>query len=419
MFNKSIVILCFAIISILSSSYSVMAESTWTTEWTLRDGTKHSITATLQEVNNQDGEMMQVIGYFENGDRLFGKYTNDGETFEGFFIIDENNAGEGRLVCPGLVDGSNHYGRVWFKKVGDKFFTGKWEDCDEIPSLQWSGTRLNEDNDGAIEVISGSEFKAGLWSGESYAFEQTGEWAECYVYRLFPNDFYLGFSATPTDFLLYLTHREIPIFKDVNSIQIASQIDRNAPMYLTAEKYNDETISVLFPGQDDERYNETIAHMLQLKKGNTLTLSSIFGSLRFSLKGSSKALSSLFDCASKYENYGASANQAQGSAGGGSKKTFGAIAFSRDTGANGYSFKYDNRSRAEARALKECGAYASDCTVASSFSDACGALAVGDGNGWGASRAETIIKAERNALATCRSYDNTNCEIEVSVCSYE
>ena len=48
------------------------------------------------------------------------------------------------------------------------------------------------------------------------------------------------------------------------------------------------------------------------------------------------------------------------------------------------------------RALKECGAYASDCT-ASSFSDACGALAVGDGNGWGASRAETIIKAERNS----------------------
>ena len=190
-------------------------------------------------------------------------------------------------------------------------------------------------------------------------------------------------------------------------------------MYLTAEKYNDETISVLFPGQDDERYNETIAHMLQLKKGNTLTLSSIFGSLRFSLKGSSKALSSLFDCASKYENYGASADQAQGSAGGSSKKTFGAIAFSRDTGANGYSFRYDNRSGAEARALKECGMHASDCTVASSFSDACGALAVGDGNGWGASRAESIIKAERNALATCRSFDNTNCAIEVSVCSYE
>ena len=388
------------------------------TKWTNPDGTISNPTpAIFYEVDTQnlDG-MMQVMGYYADNERnrLYGKYTNNGEAFEGFWVQDDSGQ-----ACSGIVDGSKHYGRVWFKITGEDDFTGKWGYCDEIPSLQWSGTRLNEDNDGAIEVISGSEFKAGLWSGKSFAFEQTGEWAECYVYRLFPNDFYLGFSATPTDFLLYLTHREIPIFKDVNSIQIASQIDRNAPMYLTAEKYNDETISVLFPGQDDERYNETIAHMLQLKKGNTLTLSSIFGSLRFSLKGSSKALSSLFDCASKYENYGASANQAQGSAGGGSKKTFGAIAFSRDTGANGYSFKYDNRSGAEARALKECGAYASDCTVASSFSDACGALAVGDGNGWGASRAETIIKAERNALATCRSYDNTNCEIEVSVCSYE
>ena len=418
MLNKPTEIIYLVIISIFTSSCGVMAEGNWMTKWTNPDGTISNPTpAIFYEIDTQnlDG-MMQVMGYYADNERnrLFGKYTNDGEAFEGFWVQDDSGQS-----CSGIVDGSKHYGRVWFKITGEDKFTGKWGYCDEIPSLQWSGTRINEDNNGAIEVISGSEFKAGLWSGKSYAFEQTGEWAECYVYRLFPNDFYLGFSATPTDFLLYLTHSEIPIFKDVNSIQIASQIDRNAPMYLTAEKYNDETISVLYPGQDDERYNEAIAHMLQLKQGNTLTLSSIFGSLRFSLKGSSKALSSLSDCASKYENYSVSSNQAQGSAGSSSKKTFGAIAFSRDTGANGYSFQYDNRSGAEARALKECGAYASDCTVASSFSDACGALAVGDRNGWGASRAESIIKAERNALATCRSYDNANCEIEVSVCSYE
>ena len=148
-------------------------------------------------------------------------------------------------------------------------------------------------------------------------------------------------------------------------------------------------------------------------------MSSIFGSLSFSLRGSSQALKANLDCESKYENFGVSSNQAQGLAGSSAKNTFGAIAFSRDTGANGHSFRYDSLSGAEARALKECSAYASDCTVASSFSNACGALAVGDGNGWGSSRAESIIKAERNALATCRSYDNKNCEIEVSVCSYD
>ena len=100
-------------------------------------------------------------------------------------------------------------------------------------------------------------------------------------------------------------------------------------------------------------------------------------------------------------------------------ETFAAIAFSRDTGANGYAYQYYNRPGAEARALKECGAYASDCTVASSFGNACGALALGDGNGWGSSRAESIIKAERNTIATCRSYDNKNCDIKVRVCSYD
>ena len=409
MFNKSMVVLHGALISILITSYGVMAEGNWMTKWTNPDGTISNPTpATFYEVDTQNsGEMMQVMGYYGDSkrNRLFGKYTNEGEKFEGFWIQDNSEE-----ACAGIVNGSKHYGRVWFKITGDDSFAGKWGYCDEIPSLQWSGTRINNDNDGTIEVISGSEFKAGLWSGKSFAYEETGEWAECYVYRLFPNDFYLGFSATPTDFILYLTHREIPIFKDVNTVQIARQIDRNAPTYLTAEKYNDETISVLYEDVDD---------MLQLKKGNTLTLSSIFGSLRFSLKGSSRALTALFDCASKYENYGAASNQAQGSAGSSSKKTFGAIAFSRDTGANGYSFQYDNLSGAEARALKECSAYASDCTVASSFSDACGALAVGDGNGWGSSRAESIIKAERNALATCRSYDNKNCEIKVSICSYD
>ena len=418
MFNKPIEIIYFVVISILTSSCGVMAEGNWMTKWTNPDGTISNPTpAIFYEVDTQnlDG-MMQVMGYYADNERnrFVGKYTNDGEALEGFWVQDNSEQ-----TCSGTVNGSEHYGRVWFKITGEDEFTGKWGYCDEIPSLQWSGTRINEGNDGAIKVISGSEFKAGLWSGKSFAYEETGEWAECYVYRVFPNDFVLGFSATSTDFFLYLTHREIPIFKDANTVQIASQIDRNAPMYLTGEKYNDETISVLYPGQDDARYRETIAHMLQLKKGNILTLSSIFGSLRFSLKGSSKALSALFDCAARYENYGASSNQAQGSAGSSAKNTFGAIAFSKDTGANGYSFRYDSLSGAEARALKECSAYASDCTVASSFSNACGALAVGDGNGWGSSRAESIIKAERNALATCRSYDNKNCEIEVSVCSYD
>ena len=186
-------------------------------------------------------------------------------------------------------------------------------------------------------VIKGSEFKAGLWSGKAFLNDDSGEYAECYVSRQFNNDVILGFAFTDMgDFILHLTDPG-ENFKDVdNSFQVASQVDRNAPIFLTAEKLSDTWVILTYDNFD--------LIYSQLKKGNTLTLSSIFGSLRFSLKGSSRALKANLDCVSKYENYSASSNQAQGSAGTSSKETFAAIAFSKDTGANGHAYQYDNRS---------------------------------------------------------------------------
>ena len=259
-------------------------------------------------------------------------------------------------------------------------------------------------------VIQGSEFKAGLWSGKAYLNDNSGKYTECYVFREFNNGFYLGFAFTLSGFVLYLTPKQQDFFKDMdNSFQVASQVDRNAPIFLSAQKWAKTEVAL--------NYDDFDSIVSQLKKGNTLTLSSIYGTVSFSLKGSSRALTALFDCESKYENYGTASNQAQGSAGSSSKETFAAIAFSKDTGANGYAYQYDNRSGAEARALKECRAFASDCSIATWFGNACGALAVGDGNGWGSSWADNVIKAERDALASCRSYGNKNCEIEVSICS--
>ena len=261
-------------------------------------------------------------------------------------------------------------------------------------------------------VIKGSDFKAGLWSGKAYLNDNTGEYAECYVYRAFNNGFYLGFSFKPSGFVIYVTHQQENYFKEVDSsFQVVSQVDRYTPIYLSAQKWGDDMVSI--------SYDDFDAIFAQLSEGNTITFSSIFGNLRFSLKGSSRALRANLDCESRYENYGASSNQALGTAGSSSKDTFAAIAFSTDTGANGYAYQYDTRTGAEARALKECRAFASDCTIATWFSNACGALAVGDGNGWGSSWDDNIVKAERDALASCRSYGNNNCEIDVSICSYD
>ncbi|RMH46635.1 MAG: DUF4189 domain-containing protein [Alphaproteobacteria bacterium] len=99
---------------------------------------------------------------------------------------------------------------------------------------------------------------------------------------------------------------------------------------------------------------------------------------------------------------------------------YGAIYFSQDTGAYGYSWNYRTQEAAEDAAYNECRRHRSrprDCVMATWFRNACGALAVGDGNGWGASWGRTIREAERKALNTCRDYNNTGCRVEVSFCS--
>ena len=191
-------------------------------------------------------------------------------------------------------------------------------------------------------VIKGSEFKAGLWIGKAYLSDESGEYEECYVYRAFNNGLYLGFSFKRSGFSILVTHKQDNYFEEVDSsFQVKSQVDRNTPNYLLAQKWGDDMVSISYDNFD--------AIYAQLSKGNTLKFSSMFGTLRFSLKGSSRALKANLDCELRYENYGASSNQAQGSTGGNSKETFAAIALSKDTGANGYAYHFDNRSEAEAR----------------------------------------------------------------------
>ena len=57
--------------------------------------------------------------------------------------------------------------------------------------------------------------------------------------------------------------------------------------------------------------------------------------------------------------------------------SYGAIAFSPSTRADGWSNSFSTRADAERRALRECSARARDCRVAIWFKNACGALAVG------------------------------------------
>ncbi|WP_247215131.1 DUF4189 domain-containing protein [Synechococcus sp. C9] len=99
--------------------------------------------------------------------------------------------------------------------------------------------------------------------------------------------------------------------------------------------------------------------------------------------------------------------------------TFGAISWSRRTGAQGYAWGYNNRAAAENRSLRECEASAGtgDCRVMVWFRNACGSIAQtrdgSVGTGWGSNPA----LAEKYALQSCRQYGP--CRVSRTFCSNE
>jgi len=97
---------------------------------------------------------------------------------------------------------------------------------------------------------------------------------------------------------------------------------------------------------------------------------------------------------------------------------FGAIAFSADSGAEGYGVDYATREDAESRAMEECKSRSRGkaCTVAAWCQNACCALAVGKGNGWGGFWGVEQKQADLAALGNCGT-QTSNCKIRRSFCT--
>lgn len=105
-----------------------------------------------------------------------------------------------------------------------------------------------------------------------------------------------------------------------------------------------------------------------------------------------------------------------GSAAAASAGEYGAIAFSQQDGARGYSHNYNSRAAGERVALSNCRVHGSECRIAYWFRNACAALAAGDGYGYGVAHADTRGAAERKALLNCRAR-TVSCEVAVWACS--
>ena len=94
----------------------------------------------------------------------------------------------------------------------------------------------------------------------------------------------------------------------------------------------------------------------------------------------------------------------------------GAISFSQDTGAIGWSYDFSSRSGAERRANSECSKHGRGCRIATWFKNACGALAVGNGNAYGGAWGNTQSQAELKAMKLC-SAEARNCTVRRWVCT--
>ncbi len=99
---------------------------------------------------------------------------------------------------------------------------------------------------------------------------------------------------------------------------------------------------------------------------------------------------------------------------------YGSIVFSQESGGGyawGMAWSYDSRSSARKRAISECRSRnGTGCGEISWFRDACGALAIGDNNGYGSGWGTSISLAEDYALQSCRNA-NRNCRITISRCA--
>lgn len=103
------------------------------------------------------------------------------------------------------------------------------------------------------------------------------------------------------------------------------------------------------------------------------------------------------------------------------QELWGSIVFSQESGGGyawGMAWSYGSHASATNRAVNECrsrggGNY---CREIYWFHDACGALAIGDNNGFGAGWGTSTADAENQAMTGCRRH-NSNCRIEISRCS--
>lgn len=146
------------------------------------------------------------------------------------------------------------------------------------------------------EIIPGSSFQSGPWSGVALTNEITGELGSCEIRAFYQhNQTQLGFYLNKDYTMTIGVYDELARFPEGSQASVSLRVDRRQPFYGVATFYSRNMAFVTLSDMD--------AALDAMRRGLTLTIEGMYSTLQYGLNGTYRALDAAYACANKYYNY--------------------------------------------------------------------------------------------------------------------
>lgn len=148
------------------------------------------------------------------------------------------------------------------------------------------------------DLIPGSEFTSGNWTGGAYTYDDgSGRWSHCVINAYYPGHAAsLLFSLADGYVMMMAVATDTPRFHGVDRFPVELRVDRHAPIEGEAVVLPGDTMATL-------QFDDLEGALDLMRRGRTLTVDSQFGVSQFSLDGTFRALEATYECAGKYYTY--------------------------------------------------------------------------------------------------------------------
>ena len=144
------------------------------------------------------------------------------------------------------------------------------------------------------EVVPGSQFSHGNWSGAGYT-DDYGSFSHCAISTSYVSGNVLIFTVNIDATVNVAVSAPVETFMAEETFPVALIVDRRAPFYGNATAMDQKFAAVNIA--DFDRALESF------RRGRTLVIQSKYGEVPFDLTGTSRALAATFDCAVRNQYY--------------------------------------------------------------------------------------------------------------------